>query len=51
MGIDIYIQYLISLRGERVTVKLEVKNELAKYIVDRFGSRLETKKYMMIVLL
>ena len=44
MGIDIYIQYLISLRGERVTVKLEVKNELAKYIVDRFRSRLETKK-------
>ena len=27
---------------ERVTVKLEVKNELAKYIVDRFGTKLET---------
>lgn len=29
---------------ERVTVKLEVKNDLAKYIVDRFGTRLETKQ-------
>lgn len=29
---------------ERVTVKLEVKNELAKYIVDRFGARLETRR-------
>ncbi|MDO4834777.1 MAG: WYL domain-containing protein [Bacillota bacterium] len=29
---------------ERVPVKLEVKNELAKYIVDRFGTKLETKQ-------
>ena len=29
---------------ERVTVKLEVKNELAKYIVDRFGAKLETRQ-------
>ena len=29
---------------ERVTVKLEVKNELAKYIVDRFGTKLETRQ-------
>ena len=29
---------------ERVTVKLEVKNELAKYIVDRFGTHLETRR-------
>ena len=30
--------------SERVTVELEVENELAKYIVDRFGTHLETKK-------
>ena len=29
---------------ERVSVKLEVKNELAKYIVDRFGTKLNTKQ-------
>ena len=29
---------------ERVAVKLEVKNELAKYIVDRFGNKLETQQ-------
>ena len=29
---------------ERVTVKLEVRNDLAKYIVDRFGTRQETKQ-------
>lgn len=29
---------------ERVPVKLEVKNELAKYIVDRFGTKLETEQ-------
>lgn len=29
---------------DRVPVKLECKNELAKYIVDRFGSKLETKQ-------
>ena len=29
---------------ERVTVKLEVKNNLAKYIVDRFGTHLETRQ-------
>ena len=28
---------------ERVEVKLEVRNDLAKYIVDRFGTNLETK--------
>lgn len=28
---------------ERVEVKLEVRNDLAKYIVDRFGTKLETK--------
>ena len=27
---------------ERVEVKLEVRNDLAKYIVDRFGTKLET---------
>ena len=30
--------------GEPVQVKLECKNDLAKYIVDRFGTQLETKK-------
>ena len=30
--------------SERVTVKLEVKNDLAKYIVDRFGTKLETRR-------
>lgn len=30
--------------SERVTVKLEVKNGLAKYIVDRFGTHLETRR-------
>lgn len=29
---------------DRVPVKLEVKNELAKYIVDRFGSKLKTRQ-------
>jgi len=29
---------------DRVPVKLNVKNELAKYIVDRFGSKLETEQ-------
>ena len=29
---------------DRVPVKLEVKNELAKYIVDRFGTKIETKQ-------
>ena len=29
---------------DRVPVKLEVRNDLAKYIVDRFGTRLETQK-------
>ena len=29
---------------ERVEVKLECRNDLAKYIVDRFGTRLETKR-------
>lgn len=29
---------------ERVPVKLEVRNDLAKYIVDRFGTKLETKQ-------
>ena len=29
---------------ERVAVKLEVKNELAKYIVDRFGNKLKTQQ-------
>lgn len=29
---------------ERVPVKLEVKNEHAKYIVDRFGTNLETER-------
>lgn len=29
---------------ERVPVKLEVKNELAKYIVDRFGTKLRTEQ-------
>ena len=29
---------------ERVTVKLEVKNELAKYIADRFGTKIETRR-------
>lgn len=29
---------------ERVTVTLEVRNDLAKYIVDRFGTKLETKQ-------
>lgn len=29
---------------ERVTVTLEVRNDLAKYIVDRFGTKLETKR-------
>ena len=28
---------------ERVEVKLEVRNDLAKYIVDRFGTKLETE--------
>ena len=30
--------------SERVKVKLECRNDLAKYIVDRFGTRLETEK-------
>lgn len=30
--------------GERVEVKLECKNDLAKYIVDRFGTSLKTEK-------
>ena len=30
--------------SERVPVKLEVKNELAKYIVDRFGTKLKTNQ-------
>lgn len=29
---------------DRVPVKLKVKNELAKYIVDRFGTKLETEQ-------
>ena len=29
---------------DRVPVKLEVKNELAKYIVDRFGTKLKTQQ-------
>ncbi|MBE6045555.1 MAG: WYL domain-containing protein [Clostridiales bacterium] len=29
---------------ERVPVKLEVRNDLAKYIVDRFGTKLKTKQ-------
>ena len=29
---------------ERVEVKLEVRNDLAKYIVDRFGTKLKTEK-------
>lgn len=29
---------------ERVEVKLEVRNDLAKYIVDRFGTKLETEQ-------
>ena len=29
---------------ERVEVKLEVRNDLAKYIVDRFGTKLETER-------
>jgi len=29
---------------DRVSVKLKVKNELAKYIVDRFGTKLETEQ-------
>ena len=29
---------------DRVPVKLEVRNDLAKYIVDRFGTRLETRQ-------
>lgn len=29
---------------ERVEVKLEVRNDLAKYIVDRFGTKLETQQ-------
>ena len=29
---------------ERVPVELEVKNELAKYIVDRFGTKLKTQQ-------
>lgn len=29
---------------DRVPVKLEVKNELAKYIVDRFGNKLKTQQ-------
>lgn len=29
---------------ERVAVKLEVRNDLAKYIVDRFGTKLETRQ-------
>ncbi len=29
---------------DRVPVKLEVKNELAKYVVDRFGAKLETEQ-------
>lgn len=29
---------------ERVEVKLEVRNDLAKYIVDRFGTRLKTER-------
>ena len=30
--------------NERVEVKLECRNDLAKYIVDRFGTKLETKQ-------
>lgn len=30
--------------SERVSVKLEVKNELAKYIADRFGTKIKTKQ-------
>lgn len=30
--------------GERVEVKLECRNDLAKYIVDRFGTKPETKQ-------
>ena len=29
---------------ERISVKLEVENELAKYIVDRFGTQLDTRQ-------
>lgn len=29
---------------DRVPVKLKVKNELAKYIVDQFGTKLETEQ-------
>ena len=29
---------------DRVPVKLEVRNDLTKYIVDRFGTRLETQR-------
>ena len=29
---------------DRVPVKLKVKNKLAKYIVDRFGTKLETEQ-------
>ena len=42
--IDDYSRRIFEMYdGEPTLVKLECKNDFAKYIVDRFGTKLETR--------